>query len=161
MKALKKISLLLIPIVFISAKCKEAKTKEFVQKATVKTINGGVYGSGYSTTYKVIFTEKVKKELSFDSIFISSGNGTAYKKVSNENGWGLKKLESGMYEFSCQFSGGEKMQADGSIKNIIIPTFPQPTRMGENQGLLYGKYNGKTAVISIDKFELQESINMP
>ena len=161
MKTIKKISLFIIPLVLISAKCREAKTKEFVKSATVKTINGGVYGSGYSTTYKVLFTEKVKKELSFDSIYISAGNKAAYKKVAKENGWGLRKMESGSYEFTCQFSGGAKMQADGTIKEIIIPTYNKPVRMGENQGILYGKYNGKNAVVFIPKFQLQESVNMP
>lgn len=161
MKAFKNISLLIIPLILVSAKCKEAKTEEFVKTAAVRTINGGVYGSGYSTTYKILFTDKVKNDLSFDSILISAGNGKVYKKKANENGWGLKKLESGNYEFACQFSGGDKMQADGSIKNIIIPTYIKPTVMNDNQGLMYGKYGDKKATVVINKFQLQESVNMP
>lgn len=144
----------------LSAKCKEAKTEDFVKKATVRTINGGVYGSGYSTTYTVQFTDVVKKELTFDSIWIDAGNQRIYRRVSTENGWSLKRLENETYTFTTSFSGGEKVQANGSVKFIEIPSLQKPEEM-TTQGLIFGKYNGKRAVVKIEKFTLLENLNMP
>ena len=150
----------MLPLVLLSAKCKEAKTEDFVKSATVRTVNGGVYGSGYSTTYTVQFTDAVKKELTFDSIWIDAGNQRIYRRLASENGWSLKRLENETYTFTTSFSGGEKVQANGSVKFIEIPSLQKPEEMTK-QGMIFGKYNGKRAVVKIEKFTLLENLNMP
>lgn len=161
MKTLKIIAAIVIPFVLISSKCKQTKTEGFVQEAKVQTTNGGVYGSGSTTNYSVLFSNEVKDTLIFDSILIDAGNNKVYKRVANQNGWGLRKVKNGQFYFDIRFLSGERVQADGTIEFVEIPTYSKPEIMGENQAVIFGRYGKKEALIQIEKFELIETVNMP
>ena len=161
MKAFRPILLIALPLILLSAKCKEAKTDDFVEKAEVHTINGGVYGSGYTVHYEITFSNKLEDVLSFDSMFFKADSKLAYRRVAKENGWGLKKLEKGSYYLDAYFQGGDRMQASGEIINIDIPTHAKPKEMGENEGIIYGKYGKKRAIVLMPKLTQKESVNLP
>lgn len=161
MKTIRPILLIALPLLLLSAKCKDAKTSGFVAKAEVHTINGGVYGSGYTVHYEITFRNTLDDVLTFDSMFFKADAQLAYKKVANENGWGLKKLEDGSYYLDAYFQGGDRMQASGEVINMEIPTHAKPKEMGDNEGIIYGKYGEKRAVVLIAKITRKESVNLP
>jgi len=161
MNAIKPLLLLTLPFLLLSAKCKEAKTENFVDKAEVHTVNGGVYGSGYSIHYEITFSPELTEELTFDSMILKADNESVYKRIARENAWGLKKLKDGKYYLDAYFQGGERMQASGEINEVIIPTYPMPKAMENKEGIVYGKYGKKNAVVLISKFTVKESVNLP
>lgn len=161
MKSFRLILLIALPLFLLSAKCREAKTADFIKKAEVHTINGGVYGSGYTVHYEITFNAALDQVMTFDSMYFKADSKSAYKRTARENGWGLKKLENGSYYLDAYFQGGDRMQAIGEVLNVEIPTHPKPKEMGENDGIIYGKYGKKKAVILISKLTQKESVNLP
>ncbi len=161
MRSFTPLILIGICLSLISAKCRTPDTSSFVAKAEKYTVAGGVYGSGYSLHYEILFTDKVKDSIAMDSIYISASTDKAYRKLASERGWGIRKTKEGVYFLDCIFNGGERMQSDGNIRMVQIIHYNKPAGMGENEGIIFGKYRGKAVTVAIKTFKRTEHISLP
>ena len=160
MKLIKYFTCLALPLMLLSAKCKDIDTKEFVTKSEKNVSYGGVYGSGYSKSYFITFSTKLEKVLTFDSMYVAV-DSVAHRKIAKERGWGLAKTENNEYYLNVSFHGGELMQNDGEVRMVEMPTFPQPQDLGTNDAIIYGKYDDKPVTILIEKFAKKEDVFAP
>jgi hypothetical protein len=160
MKLIKYFTCLALPLMLLSAKCKNIDTAEFVTKAEKNISYGGVYGSGYTKEYTITFSPKVDKVLEFDSIYIAA-DSVAYKKTSKERGWVLIKTENNEYYLNVGFQGGELLVPDGTVKMVEISTCAKPEDLEKNEAIVYGTYDDRPVTILIKKFSKKEDVFHP
>jgi len=155
---------ILIPCLILSlmsATCNKLKSEEFISSALKYSTAGGVYGSGSSRIYQFNFSALVTDTFLVDTVYFLIEDNLVNRKLGNDNDISFYKMKDGTYQLDCRFSEGDRMQANGEIEPVYTPTYPKPMRMGENECLISGRYNGKYYEILIPKFTKGEDINYP
>ncbi len=159
---IKKVFLFSLSILVLSSgKCNQKLPSDLVILASKKTVMGGVFGSGFSYNYTFIFNKLISDTLEIDSIFIKVDETICYKKLHQNEFIRVMKNEENLYQVEISFQGGDRMQGNGEIIRIEIPTYPIPDSLKNYSSLIYGKYKFKPFVYGIDKISKGEDIFAP